>query len=121
MSTKLGVHILKCWPEFLDAISDGRKTFELRRDDRDYLVGDTLELREYDPATDQFLARSCVVFVTYVMRAGRPAYPLDDRATEGLREGYVIMGITLPLNHGWPVYEPARLFASRGASEVGDP
>jgi ParB family chromosome partitioning protein len=41
---------LKCWPEPFDAVVEGRKTFEWRRDDRGYAVGDTLRLRKWDPS-----------------------------------------------------------------------
>jgi hypothetical protein len=41
------VHELKSWPEFFSAIETGEKTFELRRNDRNYQVGDVLVLREW--------------------------------------------------------------------------
>jgi hypothetical protein len=44
------VHELKTWPGPFRALLDGFKTFELRRDDRAYAVGDVLLLKEYDPA-----------------------------------------------------------------------
>jgi hypothetical protein len=40
-------HELKCWPEFFEEIEQGRKTFEIRENDRDYKVGDVMLLREY--------------------------------------------------------------------------
>lgn len=45
-------HELKVWPEFFDDLENGRKTFELRKFDRDFREGDTLRLREYDPKKD---------------------------------------------------------------------
>jgi hypothetical protein len=42
-------HEVKCWPEFFSAILEGRKTFEIRVDDRGYQVGDYLLEREFDP------------------------------------------------------------------------
>jgi hypothetical protein len=45
-------HVLKTWPEFLERIVTGEKTFEVRLDDRGYQAGDTLVLREYDPTRD---------------------------------------------------------------------
>jgi len=43
-------HDLKCWPEYMDAIIDGRKRFEVRETkDRAFSVGDCLLLYEYDP------------------------------------------------------------------------
>lgn len=43
-------HELKTWPGPFQALADGRKRFEWRRNDRCFEVGDTLILREYDPA-----------------------------------------------------------------------
>lgn len=42
-------HTLKIWPQYFDAVASGRKTVELRRDDRGYAVGDTLVLQEWKP------------------------------------------------------------------------
>ena len=39
-------HILKLNDRYFDAVANGIKTFEIRRNDRDYKVGDTLVLRK---------------------------------------------------------------------------
>lgn len=44
------IHELKTWPEFFDAVKRGEKTFEVRRDDRGFQVGDTLRLVRWQPA-----------------------------------------------------------------------
>jgi hypothetical protein len=41
------IHVLKCWPEFFRPMADGVKTFEIRKNDRNYSEGDYLVEREY--------------------------------------------------------------------------
>lgn len=45
-------HRLKTWPEYFEAIASGAKTFEVRRDDRGFAVGDMLVLEEWDPSPE---------------------------------------------------------------------
>lgn len=42
------IHDLKITPKYFDDVWNGIKRFELRKDDRDYQIGDTLLLREWD-------------------------------------------------------------------------
>lgn len=42
------IHDIKCLPEYFDAVLMQRKTFELRKDDRRYMVGDAVILREWE-------------------------------------------------------------------------
>jgi hypothetical protein len=48
-------HDLKTWPGSFNALLDGRKTYEVRKNDRYYQVGDELHLREWSP--DPFVNR----------------------------------------------------------------
>jgi len=41
-------HELKCWTEFFVPLWIGAKTFEIRRNDRNFRQGDTLRLIEWD-------------------------------------------------------------------------
>ena len=45
-------HDLKSHPPLFQPVLDGAKQFEIRRNDRDFHVGDTVTLREYDPAIE---------------------------------------------------------------------
>lgn len=59
-------HDLKIHPEYFDAIDLWIKTFEIRRNDRNFKVGDELRLREYDPVTKQYTGREANRTVSYI-------------------------------------------------------
>lgn len=63
-------HELKTWPSYFDAVITGNKSFELRKNDRDFQVGDVLELKEYNPETETFSLRSIKVVVSYILFLG---------------------------------------------------
>lgn len=50
-------HNLKTWPEYFQAVIDGKKTFEIRKNDRDFKVGNELLLQEYDPEQETYTGR----------------------------------------------------------------
>lgn len=60
------VHSLKTWPEYFQVVWHGAKTFEIRKNDRGFQVGDSLHLREWDPETEKFTGREQIVRVTYI-------------------------------------------------------
>ena len=41
-------HTIKIAQPYFDAVQEGKKTFEIRFDDRGYQAGDTLTMREWD-------------------------------------------------------------------------
>ncbi len=61
------IHELKTWPEYYKEVETGNKTFEIRKNDRDYNVGDYLMLMEYDPLKQQFTGEEIVKKVTYIL------------------------------------------------------
>lgn len=60
-------HGLKTWPEFYEKVEDGSKTFELRKNDRGFKVGDTLVLQEWDPIKKEFTGRQLERTVSYML------------------------------------------------------
>lgn len=77
------IHELKTWPEFFEAVLNGNKTFEVRRDDRGFSVGDILHLKEYDISLNRYTGRELAKTVTYILRGGK----------FGIEVGYVVMGL----------------------------
>lgn len=61
-------HTLKTWPEFYKAIVSGEKTFELRRNDRSFKVGDILVLQEYDNVKSEYTGNEIKKQVTYILK-----------------------------------------------------
>ncbi len=60
-------HDLKVWPTHWELIASGRKTFEIRKNDRDYRAGDELRLRCWDPDTQDYRSQQYIrVAVTFV-------------------------------------------------------
>ncbi len=80
------VHELKTWPQFFNPILRGEKTFEFRKNDRDFKKGDKLLLREYDPFYNSYTTRELLVLVSYILHGGQFEIP----------KGYVIIAIILP-------------------------
>lgn len=85
-------HDLKIWPEFYDQHLSGEKTFELRKDDRGFRVGDILCLKEWEPQGHYYTGREMYRTVTHIL-SHRP--DAGCAANEGLAPGYVIMSVEL--------------------------
>lgn len=79
-SSEQKIHDVKIGTTFYSDVVSGRKTFELRKNDRHYKVGDVICLHEYDEGRET--GDSAYVDVIYI---------LED--FEGLKEGYCILGI----------------------------
>jgi hypothetical protein len=61
------LHELKTWPQYFAGLACGRKTFELRKNDRDFSVGDELRLKEWCPIMENYTGREEIRFVSYVL------------------------------------------------------
>lgn len=68
-------HELKTWPVYYEAIQNGSKTFEYRKDDRPFVVGDQLVLKEWDAGAVAYTGRETTRTITYVMRDGSFGLP----------------------------------------------
>ena len=83
MKANGNVHQLKILPKYFAAVMAGNKKFELRKDDRDYKVGDDVVLSEYDLENKRLTGARKIVEITYVLR-NCPEY--------GLQDGFCIFG-----------------------------
>lgn len=60
------IHELKELPLYFDAVRAGKKSFELRKADRDFRVGDYLALNEWTEK-DGYTGRSILAKITYAL------------------------------------------------------
>lgn len=98
------VHELKVWPQYFKAILDGTKTFEFRKDDRGFEVGDTLILKEFEPGVrdysvvpeiveeSRYTGRAIKKTITYIFKDGIPGCRL--------RQGLVILALGEYIEYG---------------------
>lgn len=65
------IHDLKILPNFFEQVANGNKTFEIRKNDRNFKIGDVLLLREIEPTRSthepvRYTGRMKAVKVTYI-------------------------------------------------------
>lgn len=110
-------HELKCWPTYFDAVMTGKKTFEIRENDRDFEHGDMLLLREYrasldevleraQPEAGEFTGRTCLRRICYITNFKQ-------------RPGIVVMGLSGPTDADRDLYERLT-FVANNVSTVLD-
>ncbi|MCA0229867.1 MAG: DUF3850 domain-containing protein [Bacteroidetes bacterium] len=78
-------HELKVHKSYVKLLLSGRKTFEVRKNDRDFQEGDVLILRPWDEKKEEYIGGNTEFYynVTYVLHGGK----------FGIEEGYCVMGI----------------------------
>lgn len=78
-------HELKTWPQYFEQVVAGQKQFEIRKNDRDFQVGDVLVLDEYCPDRKVYTGNYAIVKIEYILHGGQ----------FGIEPGYCVMSITL--------------------------
>ena len=96
MSAESREHVLKVVAPYFEALLDGSKTFEVRRNDRGFQRGDRLILWEYDPSPGGWRnyhpahCRAVTAEVGFVY-SGDPRF--THGGTDALSPGYVVMAL----------------------------
>lgn len=80
-------HYLKTVNPYFLELESGRKTFEVRFNDRNFKVFDILHLQEFSPP-DDFSGREIEVEVTYVLDS-----------PDFCKDGFVILGLGKLIKH----------------------
>lgn len=70
-------HELKVHHKFFYPLFSGNKTFEVRKNDRNYKLGDILVLRDYDNIKEKYLDGYIIARVTYILIGGEYGIDVD--------------------------------------------
>lgn len=81
----MNTHVLKTDTPFFEDVKQHRKPFEIRKNDRDFQMGDTLVLCEYKRKDGIFTGRVVLTRVSYMFSS--------TEEIPGLLDGYVAMGV----------------------------
>ena len=73
-------HSLKTDPVYFNAVWNGRKKSELRKDDRDFRLGDNIILKEYDRPSEKYSGREIRTSISYITEH-----------RDSLRDGFVML------------------------------
>ncbi len=79
------IHELKCHTEYFMKVVTSQKKFEIRKNDRNFEVGDVLHLKNYDPKNETYLFGHCLAEVDYIFEG----------QGFGVTSGYCVMSITV--------------------------
>ena len=86
---KMTTHIVKSWPQFFKPMVDGTKKHDLRKNDRDWKIGDILELQEFDPILGEYTGSVAAMKITFITNNSTPcAY-----SSHALDRGYSILSV----------------------------
>jgi len=82
------IHKLKTWPQYFKAVKKGKKTFEIRINDRDFKPGDILSLEEFDPETQQYTGGVINKQIGFCLESTS-----EHNSISGIKPGYIIMSL----------------------------
>ena len=67
------LHVMKSWTHLFDAIWEGKKVHDIRdKTERNFRVGDQVELREFDHTTGRYTGRAITADITYITSNDTP-------------------------------------------------
>lgn len=76
------IHELKILPDYYWEVFLGHKTFEIRKNDRDFKTGDMVILKEWNPITKLYTGNKLARKIIYILKD-----------VEGLEKDFILMSI----------------------------
>ena len=82
-------HYLKTINPYFEMSWKRLKTFEIRKNDREFKVGDMVQLQEFDSETNKYSGRELIGSIDYILND----FP-------ALKKGYVVFSLTFIYRQG---------------------
>ncbi|MCX6265887.1 MAG: DUF3850 domain-containing protein [Bacteroidetes bacterium] len=79
------LHELKTVPPYFEAVRNGDKQFEVRKNDRGFKIGDEILLREWFPNLEDYSGRTAHRKITYVLQSEK----------YGVAPGFCVLGLAV--------------------------
>jgi len=86
----MAIHKVKIWKQFTFDVATGKKPWDVRFNDRNYKVGDTLIQQEWDNEKQEYTGNELHGLITYILEGGQ----------FGIQPGYVVMSFNLQQYRG---------------------
>jgi len=94
-------HELKTWSAYYESALSGKKKFDIRKNDREFLLGDTILQKEWDPKKEGYTGREAEYRITYAL-SGVPEW--------GLSPNHVILSLEPVYRFGRENPEATKVF-----------
>ena len=79
------IHELKVWDTYYDSLESGQKNFEVRKNDRNFQVGDLLLLNCFNPKKETYNGEKCLRRITYILHGDK----------FGIEKEYCVIGLKI--------------------------
>lgn len=99
-------HQLKIWPVYFARVLEGSKTFEVRKNDRGFQVGDTVQLQEFVPEESKIWLGQHVEQDAGFYRPGHQRF-----------NGYTGRDVTVEITYVLPIDEERVVFSFKKCGE----
>jgi len=105
-------HEIKTWPKHFNAVWEKEKSFELRKNDRNFRIGDWLILLEFNPEEVSYTSRYAIGMVSYILGSTKDG---------GLKSDFVCMSFEFMTRGDNYLYDMSNILEKNTMKKKGEP
>lgn len=89
------IHELKLDIKYFDDVKNGNKNFEIRKNDRDYQIGDILELKAWTEDTEKYHTHGKGSYLSWgTIEPAKPLFDFGQKPEAGLSDYFMVQNAT---------------------------